>query len=40
MSDDICQSVCWMEEYGRDATCSLSEGNDGSHFDSWEGWEW
>lgn len=40
MIDDACQSVCWMEEYARDAECSLPPGHDGSHWDQHEGWEW
>ena len=40
MSSDVCQSVCWMEDYARDAMCSLDEGHDGPHVDLNEGWEW
>lgn len=40
MSEQQCESVCWMDEYGRDAECDLDLGHDGNHSDSYEGWEW
>lgn len=38
--EESCQSVCWMEEYARDAECTLPLNHEGPHVDTWEGWEW
>ena len=40
MSETTCESLCWMEDYGRDAECSRPAGHDGMHVDETEGWEW
>jgi hypothetical protein len=37
---ELCESLCWMDEYGRDAECDLPLDHDGPHVDSFEAWEW
>lgn len=35
-----CESLCWIEDRGYDAECSLTLDHDGLHVDTFEGWEW